>query len=163
MTRTKKPGAYPDWLYDPQHFPPATVLWLCSACKGPSYRPYETAHDRPIPFVGPCWRSREYGVKCVTDKGARVEYVHDRGWTIEPHENIEPPDKWDHANCASHFRHPGFRRRICVLPGQTIAEVRAFADEITGLGIGARDEAKGTRRPLGRTDDTQLAGSSAST
>lgn len=88
----KKPAAYPKWLFDHdeafmrpgdgQH-----CLWLCTSCGAPYWYPRTaTKHGGPAwrikghpewsPYEGPCWRSREYGVKCVTPRGVRV-LVHE--------------------------------------------------------------------------------------
>lgn len=60
-------------------------LWLCSVCGAPFYYgqqdgahggPTKRASDRrySAPMQGPCWKSKEYGVKCATPKGWRVMY-----------------------------------------------------------------------------------------
>lgn len=38
----------------------------------------------------------------------------------------------DHNKCDSHFRHPAFKKRLCVR-GQSEAEARAFADYIASV------------------------------
>jgi hypothetical protein len=98
--RKVKPKVIPAWLYDLKGgamgsplFPFAVCLWLCSGCGAPYFfRQYGSRHGGPglriiehpewSPALGPCWRSKEYGVKCVTPRGARVLY----------HEKQEPPD-----------------------------------------------------------------------
>ena len=84
MPRVTKPKAYPEYLFDKRAFPFHRVCrWLCSGCGapyfylevdgvhgGPTYRAGDRRYSTPR--QGPCWRSVEYGVKCVTPKGWRV-------------------------------------------------------------------------------------------
>ena len=37
---------------------------------------------------------------------------------------------WNHKKCAKHVKVAGFRRPVCILPGQDEREVVAFATEI---------------------------------
>lgn len=97
--RKKKPAAFPEWLFDLKRgsngsplFDYPVCLWLCSGCGAPYfYRQDGDRHGGPAwrikehpewsPYQGPCWRSSEYGVKCVTPKGVRVLV----------HEGFDPP------------------------------------------------------------------------
>lgn len=90
--RVKKPGAYPDWLFEKDGpkgplFPWPYCVWTCTGCGAPYfYRQRAGKHGGPAwrikdhpewsPFEGPCWRSHDYGVKCVTPRGVRV-LVHE--------------------------------------------------------------------------------------
>lgn len=86
MPRVTKPKAYPEYLFDERAIPYKRVCrWLCSGCGGPYFFPEKDGqHGGPrnragdrrysTPMQGPCWRSIEYGVKCVTPKGWRVLY-----------------------------------------------------------------------------------------
>lgn len=92
-----KPGEYPEWLTtpDPERplFPYPICTWVCTGCGAPFFfRTRAGKHGGPAwriidhpewsPYEGPCWRSREYGVKCVTPRGVRVLV----------HEGRDPPD-----------------------------------------------------------------------
>lgn len=81
----KKPGSYPEWLFDPVRMFPGRrmCLWVCSGCGAPYWYPQDgTRHGGTrgrgvdprfaAPAQGPCWRSQTYGVKCVTPKRTRV-------------------------------------------------------------------------------------------
>lgn len=97
--RKRKPGAYPDWLFQPKGgtrgdlFDYPVCQWTCTGCGAPFYFRQRGKHGGPAwrikdhpewsPFEGPCWRSREYGVKCVTPRGVRVLV----------HEGFDPPDE----------------------------------------------------------------------
>ena len=90
MGSKRKPGAYPEWLFREADAWTLELkqgikhcLWTCSGCGAPYwYRQAGVKHGGPAwrikdhpewsPFEGPCWRSTEYGVKCVTPRGARV-------------------------------------------------------------------------------------------
>jgi hypothetical protein len=80
---------------DPKGFTghPKVCLWLCGGCGAPYfYRQSEGKHGAPDKYVrdahdpryaykqGPCWRSRDYGVKCVTPKAWRVLYHDGAPW-----------------------------------------------------------------------------------
>jgi hypothetical protein len=89
-------------------------LWLCSGCGGPYYfaqvdgahgGPNARAQDRRYsqPFQGPCWRSKEYGVKCVTPKGWRVIFH-------EGAPNPEQPNQPDLPNIETIIATRGGRR-----------------------------------------------------
>ena len=99
--RVKKPGEYPDWLFDLEGgglgralFPYKVCMWRCTCGAPYFYRqvdkgrhagPYWRMPDHPewSPAEGPCWRSHQYGVKCTTPKGAR----------ILTHEGYDPPSE----------------------------------------------------------------------
>lgn len=91
-----KPGEYPAYLFDAEKlFDWAYCIWLCSGCGAPYYfrQTGSNKHGGPVDrladrrysdyLVGPCWRSRTYGVKCVTPKATRVLY----------HQGEEPPEQ----------------------------------------------------------------------
>lgn len=100
MARKVKPKAFPEWLFDMKQggggvplFEYPVCQWLCTGCGAPFYfRQRGDRHGGPAirikehpewsPFEGPCWRSREYGVKCVSPRGVRVLV----------HEGFEKPD-----------------------------------------------------------------------
>ena len=92
MPRAKKPAAYPEWLFKHKEAWPRPTdgkhcLWICSGCGGPNWWPQRGGkhggpqlriidHPEWSPAVGPCWRSRSYGVKCVTPAAVRM-LVHE--------------------------------------------------------------------------------------
>lgn len=81
-------------------------LWLCSVCGSPEYfaqrdgkhgRPDDAVDGRPhlAARVGPCWRSKEYGVKCATPKGER--YIYHEGMPPTPQPD-QPDAVWTTDN-----------------------------------------------------------------
>lgn len=90
--RKVKPKELPEWMErlgsghaDSKHFnddQKVRCIWVCGGCGSRSfYRSDGKSHAGPAirdedpqyAFAqGPCWRSREYGVKCVTPKAWRI-------------------------------------------------------------------------------------------
>lgn len=101
MPRKVKPKAFPEWLLEGGPHPAGlfdypVCRWICTGCGAPYfYRQKGTRHGGPpwrikgrpewSPFEGPCWRSHDYGVKCVSPKGVRV-LVHQG--CIQPGEEL---------------------------------------------------------------------------
>ena len=45
---------------------------------------------------------------------------------------------WDHKQCAGHFRHPAFSKRLCWQKGESEEQARRFANEIAKQAKGAK-------------------------